>query len=112
MEAIAAEQINAFLTELGARHRLPATLVWLGGSALCLLGSGRPTLDIDYVGDDLYENELQRAIAKHLPISSSFAARAPLALVGVLPLLRNFSLTCNKFSRITRFHDPQDVING
>jgi hypothetical protein len=37
-------------------------LVLLGGSALCLLGSDRPTLDIDYVGDDLHQDDLQRVI--------------------------------------------------
>lgn len=62
METIAADQLNAFLTELGERYTLPATLVLLGGSALCLLGSDRPTLDIDYVGDDLHKDELQRTI--------------------------------------------------
>jgi len=34
----------------------------LGGSALCLLGSERPTLDIDYVGSDLHKDALQRSI--------------------------------------------------
>jgi hypothetical protein len=62
METIAADQLYAFLTELGDRYARPATLVLLGGSALCLLGSDRPTLDIDYVGDDLHKNELQRTI--------------------------------------------------
>lgn len=62
MEPIAAHQIRAFLTELGRRYTRPATLVLLGGSALCLLGSDRPTLDIDYVGDDLHKDDLQRAI--------------------------------------------------
>ncbi len=62
MEPIASEQISAFLTELGACYPLPDALVLLGGSALCLLGSNRPTLDIDYVGDDLHKNALQRTI--------------------------------------------------
>lgn len=32
----------------------------LGGSALCLLSSERPTLDIDYVDNDLRKTELQK----------------------------------------------------
>lgn len=62
MESVAPEQIKAFLTELGDRYPLPTILLLLGGSALCLLGSNRPTLDIDYVGDDLHKNDLQRLI--------------------------------------------------
>ena len=56
------ERIQAFLTALGARYPHPAQLYLLGGSALCLLGSSRPTLDIDYVGDDLKKNDLQKAM--------------------------------------------------
>ena len=62
MAKIAANQIRALLTEVGQRHQQPATLLLLGGSALCLLGSLRPTLDIDYVGHDLHKNALQRVI--------------------------------------------------
>lgn len=53
------DQIHAFLTALGNRYPRPAQLYLLGGSALCLLGSPRPTLDIDYVGDDLKKDDLQ-----------------------------------------------------
>lgn len=62
MASLAEETILTFLIELGRRHSLPADLFLLGGSALCLLGSPRPTLDIDYVGDDLSKNELQVSI--------------------------------------------------
>lgn len=62
MESVATEQIKTFLTELGDRYPFPTILILLGGSALCLLGSNRPTLDIDYVGDDLHKNDLQRLI--------------------------------------------------
>ncbi|MCL4831458.1 MAG: hypothetical protein KJZ86_03420 [Caldilineaceae bacterium] len=61
MATITSDQIQSFLTELGSRYPQQATLTLLGGSALCLLGSERPTLDIDYVGDDLRKSELQRA---------------------------------------------------
>lgn len=62
MATITYGQINAFLIELGVRYTKPATLILLGGSALCLLGSERPTADIDYVGDDLRKNEFQLVI--------------------------------------------------
>jgi hypothetical protein len=54
--------IRAFLINLGKRHLHSENLYLLGGSALCLLGSPRPTLDIDYIGDDLKKDELQLAI--------------------------------------------------
>ena len=53
------EQIKAFLEALGRRYSLRAKLILLGGSALCLLGSPRPTIDIDYAGSDLQKDELQ-----------------------------------------------------
>ena len=54
------DRIQAFLKALGVRYPYSAQLYLLGGSALCLLGSPRPTLDIDYVGDDLKKDALQR----------------------------------------------------
>lgn len=62
MAAITSDQIHRFLTELAVRYTQPATVILLGGSALCLLGSERPTADIDYVGDDIRQNELQQII--------------------------------------------------
>lgn len=52
MPELADDTILTFLAAVGRRHPHPARLLLLGGSALCLLGSPRPTLDIDYVGDD------------------------------------------------------------
>lgn len=62
MESISVNQIDSFPTAIGERYNTPATLVILGGSALCLLGSERPTFDIDYVGHDLRKNDLQQIV--------------------------------------------------
>lgn len=62
MAEITVSQIFTLLIEVGDRYPQPATLTLLGGSALRLLGSPRPTLDIDYVGHDLHKNDLQRVI--------------------------------------------------
>ncbi len=62
MEQLTLNKIKAFLTELGQRYPTPDTLFLLGGSALCLLGSPRPTLDLDYVGNDLQPNDLQQIL--------------------------------------------------
>ncbi|MBN1139306.1 MAG: hypothetical protein JXM73_22205 [Anaerolineae bacterium] len=64
MGSLASETIIAFLEALGERYSQPATLYLLGGSALSLLGSPRPTLDIDYVGSDREPDTLQREIAR------------------------------------------------
>ena len=45
--------IRSFLARLGERCEHPSVLYLLGGSALILLGSLRPTVDLDYVGSDL-----------------------------------------------------------
>lgn len=56
------ELVKQFLAELGRRLDYPATLFLLGGGALLLLGNTRSTLDLDYVGDDIKKDELQRII--------------------------------------------------
>jgi hypothetical protein len=48
MKPITTEILHMFLQRLGERYPKPATLYLLGGSALCLLGSPRSTLDVDY----------------------------------------------------------------
>jgi hypothetical protein len=63
MDGLDTTTIRALLEEVGRRYPQPAQLFLLGGSALCLLGSARPTLDIDYVGDDLHPDPLQQTIA-------------------------------------------------
>jgi hypothetical protein len=62
LDNLTVEIILVFLEKLGQRYRKTARLVLLGGSALCLLGNQRPTLDIDYLGDDLRKDEFQRTI--------------------------------------------------
>lgn len=54
--------VRSFLVKLGGQYPHSVRLVLLGGSALCLLGSLRPTLDIDYVGDDIIKDELQNTM--------------------------------------------------
>ena len=49
MGEIASAEILEFVQRLGGRYSGSATLLLLGGSALCLLGNPRRTLDIDYL---------------------------------------------------------------
>ncbi len=48
MGELATTEIQAFLQRLGERYPQAGRLYLLGGGALCLLGSPRRTLDIDY----------------------------------------------------------------
>jgi len=51
MEPVSAANLRLFLQRLGERCPGPTTLYLLGGSALCLLGSPRVTLDVDYTAE-------------------------------------------------------------
>lgn len=55
-------QIQSILELLGKRVPASSRVFLLGGSALILLGSPRPTIDIDFVGDDVAPSEFDRAI--------------------------------------------------
>jgi hypothetical protein len=48
MEPVTSVALETFLQRLGERFPNPAEFYLLGGSALCLLGSPRETLDLDY----------------------------------------------------------------
>ena len=48
MEPVTSIALESFLQTLGKRITQPATIYLLGGGALCLLGSLRETLDVDY----------------------------------------------------------------
>jgi Nucleotidyltransferase of unknown function (DUF6036) len=51
MEPISVAVLKTFLQRLSELYPKPATIYLLGGSALCLLGSPRETLDVDYTFD-------------------------------------------------------------
>jgi hypothetical protein len=48
VEAVTKVTLRAFLERLGERYEGSATFYLLGGSALCLLGNPRVTVDVDY----------------------------------------------------------------
>ena len=59
-----AVEIREFLTTVGKRVAAPAHLILVGGSALNLLGSDRPTLDLDYEGEERATDELRVLMEK------------------------------------------------
>jgi hypothetical protein len=48
METVTSLALQKFFQRLGEQISTPATFYLLGGSALCMLGSPRETLDVDY----------------------------------------------------------------
>lgn len=104
--SISLSQIETFFQTLAERYSEPAALYLIGGGALMLLGSLRPTVDVDYVGVDIPElwSELQRVIdqlaremqldieavpyKEMIPLSTDSARRH--ILVGEYGLLRVF----------------------
>ena len=48
MESVRTKVLLTFFEQLGEQITEPVTIYLLGGSALCLLGSLRETLDVDY----------------------------------------------------------------
>lgn len=55
-------EIQSVLQTMGKRVPPASRLVLVGGSALSLLGSPRPTIDIDFIGDDLHPEPLHQII--------------------------------------------------
>lgn len=77
-------ELENALTQLGKRLPPASRLTLIGGSALLLLGSPRPTMDIDFIGDDIKPNELHRQviqIARELKIQME-----PVPLERFIPL--------------------------
>ena len=77
-------QIESILLEFGRRVPVSSRLLLIGGSALILLGSPRPTIDIDFVGDDVSPSKFDRAImqaARELKIYAE-----PVAIERFIPL--------------------------
>jgi len=65
-------ELHSALTALGRGVPPLSQLTLIGGSGLLLLGSPRPTMDIDFIGDDVHPNKLHQKImqlAKELKIS-------------------------------------------
>lgn len=73
-------EIQSILQTLGGRVPPDSRLTLVGGGALALLGSPRPTIDIDFVGDDIQPEALHKTILQ--------AARELKVYVEAVPLER------------------------
>jgi len=77
-------EIKVFLQRLSERIAVPSKIHVLGGSALLLLGGSRPTIDLDFVGDDLRVGEFQRTI--HLLADEMDVEVEPISIGQFIPL--------------------------
>lgn len=77
-------EIRFFLQSLGERVPPGSQLILIGGGALALLGSPRPTVDIDFVGNDVRPSDFHQSImqiARELKIDAE-----PVPLDRFVPL--------------------------
>lgn len=77
--------IEAFLRAVGQKITAPSRLVLVGGGALALLGSPRPTIDLDFIGDDLAPSEFHRQVVQAAKELNVLAEPVPLERFIPLP---------------------------
>jgi hypothetical protein len=70
--------IQSILRTLGEQVPPESRLVLVGGSALALLGSPRPAIDIDFVGDDVHPSEIHKTIMRVAQELKIFVEPVPL----------------------------------
>ncbi len=78
-------QIQSILQTLGERVPKSSRLILVGGSALALLGSPRLTIDIDFIGDDVFPNELHQTIMRAAKELKFFVEPVPMERFIPLP---------------------------
>lgn len=78
-------QIQSILQVFGSRVSVSSRLFLIGGSALILLGSPRPTIDIDFIGDDVSPSEFDQAIMQAAKEMKIYAEPVPLERFIPLP---------------------------
>ncbi len=78
-------EIQAILQKIGERVPAGSQLILVGGSALALLGNARPTIDIDFIGDDVRPNELHQSILRMAEELGIYADPVPLERFIPLP---------------------------
>lgn len=78
-------QIQSILQALGERVPPRSHLILVGGGALALLGSPRLTIDLDFIGDDLSPDPLDKTIMQVAKELNIYAEPVPLERFIPLP---------------------------
>lgn len=85
VEGVDTPEIRSILKAMGERLPPASRLILVGGGALALLGSPRPTIDIDFLGDDVNPSDLHRTI---MQIAADMEIHVePVPLERFVPLL-------------------------
>lgn len=71
--------------KIGTHVPAGSALILVGGSTLALLGNMRPTIDIDFVGDDIHPSELHQSLLKMAEDFGVYADPVPLERFIPLP---------------------------
>ena len=78
-------EIKTVLQKIGERVPAGSRLILVGGSALALLGNMRPTIDIDFIGDDIRPSKLHQSVLKMAEEFGIYADVVPLERFIPLP---------------------------
>jgi hypothetical protein len=78
-------EIKTVLQKIGERVPAGSRLILVGGSALALLGNMRPTIDIDFIGDDIRPSKLHQSVLKMAEEFGIYADAVPLERFIPLP---------------------------
>ncbi len=111
MESLSRSQIDRFLTAVGQRCEPDTTLYLLGGGALELLGGARPTIDLDYVSDDLQSDSLQQLLTQTADEMQIELEAVPIAeFVPLPPDADNRAVFVGEFGNLTVYvFDPYTI---
>ena len=89
---IGPSQLQSVLQALGERVPPASHLLLTGGSALVLPGSPRLTLDLDFIGDDVFPSELHKTIVRIAGEMKIPVDVVPLERFVPLPQAREFDM--------------------
>ncbi len=111
MTLIGKTRIEAFLAAVGKQCQPASTLFLLGGGALELLGGARPTIDLDYVGNDLQPSGLQRLMIQVANEMQIELEAVPIAeFVPVPANARKRAILVGEFGNLTVYiFDPYTI---
>lgn len=104
-------EIHAILQKMGARVPAGSELILVGGSALALLGNARPTIDIDFIGDDVQPTAFHQSILQIAEELGIFADPVPLERFVPLPAdSQNRNIRIGQFGNLEVYiADPYSI---
>lgn len=125
---LSAATLESFLARVGERITYPVRINLLGGSGLILLGHHRPTVDIDFEGEEEVRDELREVLAtvaaemqveieavpigRFIPLPKGASSRSiPFGVIGNLEVFV-FDPYSIALSKLDRGFDPdiEDVV--